>query len=223
MKFFVDTANVQELKQAAAWGMLDGVTTNPTLVAKEGRDFHEALREICGLTSGPVSAEVVGTTADAMVKEAQPLARIAGNVIIKVPLTPQGLSACQRLRKGGTQVNVTLCFSPLQALLAAKSGASYISPFVGRLDDIGQDGMELIRQIKLIYQNYRFQTQILVASIRHPIHVLQAAAIGADVVTMPFKVLEMIYQHPLTEIGIQKFAEDHRKIPQIQAIGTGRG
>jgi transaldolase len=212
MKFFIDTANIQEIRDAARLGILDGVTTNPSLVAKEGRKFEDVIREICDIVDGPISAEVTALDYDGMLAQARPLAKIHKNVTIKVPLTPEGLRACRAIRAEGTAVNVTLCFSPGQALLAAKCGATFISPFVGRLDDISTDGMELIRQIRAIYDNYGFTTQILAASIRHPMHVVDSALAGADVGTMPYKVMLQLYEHPLTEVGLKKFLADWDKL-----------
>jgi len=211
VKIFLDTADIAEIREAASLGILDGVTTNPSLVAKEGRDFFTVLREIVSIVNGPISAEVTATDRDGMLREADALAAIHPNIVIKVPLTLAGLQACKTLRAKDLRVNVTLCFSPSQALLAAKAGASYISPFVGRLDDISQDGMELIGQIRTIYDNYGFETEILAASIRHPLHVVQAALAGADVATMPYKVVTQILHHPLTDIGLEKFLADWRK------------
>jgi transaldolase len=212
MKFFIDTANVKEIREAASLGILDGVTTNPSLVAKEGKDFHTVLREIVSIVDGPISAEVVATDKEEMLVEGRELAQIHSNIVIKVPLTMSGLQACKALRTEGINVNVTLCFSPSQALLAAKAGASYISPFVGRLDDISHDGMELIGQIRTIYDNYGFETEILAASLRHPRHVVESALAGADVVTMPFKVVTQLMKHPLTDIGLEKFMTDCKKL-----------
>jgi len=212
MKFFIDTANIQEIRDAARLGILDGVTTNPSLVAKEGRKFEDVIREICDIVDGPISAEVTALDYEGMLSQARPLAKIHKNVTIKVPLTPDGLRACRAIRAEGTTVNVTLCFSPSQALLAAKCGATFISPFVGRLDDVSSEGMELIRQIRAIYDNYGFTTQILAASIRHPMHVVDAALAGADVGTMPYKVMLQLYEHPLTEIGLKKFLADWDKL-----------
>ena len=212
MKFFIDTANIDEIRDAARLGILDGVTTNPSLVAKEGRKFEDVIAEICTIVDGPISAEVTALEYDGMMAQAHPLAKIHKNVTIKVPLTKDGLRACKTLRGEGTQVNVTLCFSPSQALLAAKCGATFISPFVGRLDDVSQDGVELIRQIRAIYDNYGFTTQILAASIRHPMHVVDCALAGADVGTMPYKVMTQLYEHPLTDIGLKKFLEDWGKL-----------
>ena len=208
MKFFIDTANVDEIREAASLGILDGVTTNPSLVAKEGRDFHKVLREIVSIVNGPISAEVTATDRDGMLEQGRELAKIHPNITIKVPLTKAGLQACKTLRSENVQVNVTLCFSPAQALLAAKAEATFISPFIGRLDDISHEGMDLIRQIRAIYDNYGFETQILAASIRHPLHVLDAALAGADVATMPYKVVMQLLKHPLTDVGLEKFLAD---------------
>jgi len=214
MKFFIDTANVDEIREAASLGVLDGVTTNPSLVAKEGKDFHSVLREIVSIVNGPISAEVTATDRDRMVEQGHELSKIHPNIVVKVPLTLTGLQACKQLRGDNIRVNVTLCFSPSQALMAAKAGATYVSPFVGRLDDISHEGMELIRQIRLIYDNYDFDTQILAASIRHPLHVVEAALAGADVATIPFKVVQQILKHPLTESGQEKFLADWQKLQQ---------
>lgn len=211
MKFFVDSANLDEIRKAADMGMLDGITTNPTLIAKEGKSFHQHIAAICEIVSGPVSAEVTALDCEGMLKEGRTLAKIAPNVTVKVPLTPDGLRACRVLSDEGTMVNVTLCFSAAQAILAAKAGATFISPFVGRLDDVGEHGMELISEILDIYSNYDWDTEVLVASVRHPTHVLEAARMGADVVTIPFKVLEQMYKHPLTNIGLNQFLEDWKK------------
>jgi len=208
MKFFADTAEIDEIKDLAATGLLDGVTTNPSLIAKSGRDFMEVTKEICGLTDGPVSAEVVALDHATMMKEAEVLRKIADNVCIKVPLTVDGLKTCKALTSDGTMVNVTLCFSANQALLAAKAGASFISPFVGRHDDNGTDGMDLIRDIRLIYDNYLYDTEILVASVRHVTHVLESARIGADVMTAPPKVILGLFKHVLTDKGIEGFLAD---------------
>jgi transaldolase len=212
MKFFIDTANVKEIREAASLGVLDGVTTNPSLVAKEGRDFIEVLKEITTIVDGPISAEVVATDFEGMMKEGEALAKIHPNIVIKVPLIKAGLQACKALRAKGIGVNVTLCFSANQALLAAKAGATYISPFVGRVDDVGQVGMELIQQIRTIYDNYGFDTQILVASVRHPVHVLEAALMGADVATIPYKVIDQLIKHPLTDVGLTNFLKDWEKL-----------
>ena len=215
MKFFVDTADVAEIKELAATGLLDGVTTNPTLVAKSGRNFKEVVAEICELVPGPVSAEVAATDLEGMLREGRALAKIAGNVAVKVPLTWEGLKACKALTAEGTMVNVTLCFSANQALLAAKAGATFISPFVGRLDDAGADGMELVREIRTIYDNYSdLGTQILAASLRNVLHVKQAAMIGADVATLPPAVLRALVSHPLTDKGLEQFLADWRKTGQ---------
>jgi transaldolase len=212
MKFFIDTANVDEIREAASLGVLDGVTTNPSLVAKEGRDFQAVLREIVSLVNGPISAEVTATDRDGMLAQGRELAKIHPNIVIKVPLTKEGLQACKTFRSEDIKVNVTLCFSPSQALLAAKADATYISPFVGRLDDISHEGMDLIRQIRAIYDNYGYETQILAASIRHPVHVVESALAGADVATMPFKVVMQLLKHPLTDIGLEKFLADWKKV-----------
>ena len=215
MKFFVDTADIKEIRDLAATGMLDGVTTNPSLVAKSGRDFFEVLKEICSVTDGPVSAEVTATDVDGMIKEGEKLAKIAKNITIKVPLTWDGLKACKHFTSKGTMVNVTLCFSAAQALLAAKAGATFISPFVGRLDDIGQDGMQLIDDICQIYSQYDyFKTQVLVASIRNPVHIIDAAKMGAHVATIPPNVLKSLINHPLTDKGLATFLADWQKTGQ---------
>ena len=211
MKIFLDTANVAEIKEAASLGVLDGITTNPSLVAKESRDFKELLKEICSIVGGPVSAEVVATDATGMMREGRELAKVADNIVVKVPLIAEGLKAVKCLKSEGIRTNVTLCFSPNQALLAAKAGAYIVSPFVGRLDDISISGMDLIRQILTIYRNYGFETQVLVASIRHPIHVVEAAEMGAHIGTMPYKVFEQLVRHPLTDIGLEKFLSDWKK------------
>jgi transaldolase len=208
MKFFLDTANVKEIQEAASLGLLDGVTTNPSLVAKEGRSFKEMLIEICNIVDGPISAEVVSLEADAMVKEGKELAKIHKNIVVKVPLIAEGLKATKRLAAEGIKVNVTLCFSPTQALLAAKAGAWCVSPFIGRLDDISSNGMELIRQILTIYRNYDYKTQVLVASVRHPQHVVEAALVGGHICTMPFSIFQQMVKHPLTDIGLKKFLAD---------------
>jgi transaldolase len=208
MKFFADTAEIAEIRELADTGLLDGVTTNPSLVHKSGRNFLEVVSEIASIVSGPVSAEVVALDYDGMLREAEVLRKIADNVAVKVPLTPAGLKACKTLTSDGTMVNVTLCFSAPQALLAAKAGATFISPFVGRHDDVGFDGMQLIADIRLIYDNYDFGTQILVASVRHPLHVLEAAKIGAEVMTAPPKIIWQLFKHPLTDAGIASFLKD---------------
>jgi len=208
MKFYLDTASVKEIQEAASLGLLDGVTTNPSLVAKEGRVFREVLVEICNIVDGPISAEVVSIEADAMVKEGRELAKIHKNIVVKVPLIAEGLKATKRLAAEGIRVNVTLCFSPTQALLAAKAGAWCVSPFIGRLDDISSNGMELIRQILTIYKNYDFKTYVLVASVRHPQHVVEAALAGGHICTMPFTIFQQMVKHPLTDIGLKKFLAD---------------
>jgi transaldolase len=208
MKFFLDTANIKEIQEAASLGLLDGVTTNPSLVAKEGRIFKEMLIEICNIVDGPISAEVVSLEANAMVKEGKELAKIHKNIVVKVPLIAEGLKATKRLAAEGIKVNVTLCFSPTQALLAAKAGAWCVSPFIGRLDDISSNGMELIRQILTIYRNYDYKTLVLVASVRHPQHVVEAALAGGHICTMPFSVFQQMVKHPLTDSGLKKFLAD---------------
>ncbi|WP_022847277.1 MULTISPECIES: fructose-6-phosphate aldolase [unclassified Desulfurobacterium] len=218
MKFFIDTADVKEIKEAVELGLIDGVTTNPTLISKTGRPFREVAREILELVDGPVSLEVVSLDSKGMIDEARQLAKLGDNVVIKIPMTTEGLKAVKVLSEEGIKTNVTLVFSPLQALLAAKAGATYVSPFVGRLDDIGHDGMELISQIVEIYGNYGFTTEIIVASIRHPKHVLEAALIGADIATIPFKVIAQLAKHPLTDIGIERFLEDWAKVPDRESI-----
>jgi len=212
MKFFIDTANIEEIKEAASFGMVDGVTTNPSLVAKEGKDFKQLLNEIVEVVDGPISAEVVSTDYAGMMKEARELAAIHKNIVVKIPLIKEGLKAVKSLTEEGIKTNVTLCFSPSQALMAAKAGATYISPFVGRLDDISHDGMQLIEQIIQIYDNYGFETEVLVASVRHPMHVVQAAMMGADVATIPFGVIDKLFNHPLTNKGLDKFLSDWKKL-----------
>jgi transaldolase len=213
MKFFLDTGSVEEIRVAADSGYLDGVTTNPTLIAKEGRkDFHAVMKEICTLVDGPVNAEVTAQDKDGMLREAMELKEIAPNIVIKIPLISEGLKAVKALSAQKVHTNVTLCFSPLQALLAAKVGATYVSPFIGRLDDISSVGMDLIRQIREIYDNYGYQTQILTASIRHPVHVLEAALVGSDVATMPTKIFQQMVKHPLTDIGNERFLADWKKL-----------
>ncbi|MGA8892467.1 MAG: fructose-6-phosphate aldolase [Anaeromyxobacteraceae bacterium] len=216
MKFFIDTADVAEIKKALDLGLCDGVTTNPSLVAKTGRSFEDVLKEIVSIVQGPVSAEVTAVDFDGMMKEAHVYAKFAPNVVIKVPLILEGLKAVKALTAEGIRTNVTLCFSANQALLAAKAGATYVSPFVGRLDDISEDGMALIAQILEIYRNYDFGTQVLVASVRNPLHVVQAARMGADVATLPFSVLAQLAQHPLTDIGLKKFLADWEKVPKAR-------
>ena len=219
MKFFLDTANLDELRKGAAWGILDGVTTNPTLIAKEGRPIEERIREICEIVDGDISAEVVSTDAKEMIREGKELARIHKNVVVKAPLTRDGITATSALSSEGIRVNVTLCFSPAQALLAAKAGAYIVSPFVGRLDDIGHIGMDLIRSIELIYSNYGFKTQILAASLRSTTHIIEAAEAGAHIATMPFKVLDMLFNHPLTDKGLEQFLKDWAKVFQEAPAG----
>lgn len=214
MKIFIDTANISEIKEANSWGVLDGVTTNPSLVAKEGKDFISIIKEITSIVDGPISAEVLSLESKAMVEEARKLSRIHKNIVIKIPLTKDGLKAVKILSGEGIKVNVTLCFSPTQALLAAKAGATYISPFIGRLDDVSHVGMEIVRDIKQIYSNYGIKTEIIVASVRHPLHVLEAAKIGADIATVPFAVLEKLFNHPLTDIGIERFLKDWGRVPK---------
>jgi len=211
MKIFLDTANLDELKKAAAWGIVDGVTTNPSLIAKEGIKIEEQIARICDIIDGDISAEVISTEAIKMIEEGRGLAKIHKNVVVKVPLTRDGIQACSALSKEGIRLNVTLCFSPAQALLAAKAGAYIVSPFVGRLDDIAQDGMQLIQSICNIYGNYGYTTQVLAASLRGPLHVAQAAEIGADIGTLPFKVLDMMFNHPLTDKGLDIFLKDYAK------------
>jgi transaldolase len=212
MKFFIDTANIGEIKKANELGLLDGVTTNPSLVSKEGREFTDLIKEICGIVKGPVSAEVISTESSGMIKEARELAKLADNIVVKIPLIKEGLKAVKVLSSEGIKTNVTLCFSPVQALMAAKAGADYVSPFVGRLDDISHVGMEMVEQIATIYENYGYTTEIIVASIRNPLHVLDAALIGADIATIPYNVMEQLIRHPLTDIGIEKFLADWKKI-----------
>jgi transaldolase len=214
MKFFIDTADIREIKEAAAMGLVDGVTTNPSLVAKTGRKFRDVLLEICDIVKGPVSAEVVTLTHDEMMKEARELAALRSNIVVKIPLIPEGLRAVRTCANEGIKTNVTLCFSATQALLAAKAGATYISPFVGRLDDVSQDGMELISDIVEIYDNYGYDTEVLVASVRHPLHILASAKLGAHVATAPLSVLLQLSKHPLTDIGLQKFLADWEKVPK---------
>ena len=212
MKFFIDTANINEIKEAASLGILDGVTTNPSLVAKEGKDFRALLDEIIKIVDGPISAEVISTDYDGILKEARDLSSIHKNIVVKIPLIKEGLKAVKTLSEEDIKVNVTLCFSPTQALLAAKAGATYISPFIGRLDDISTSGMDLIAQVVQIFDNYNFETEVLVASVRHPMHVAEAALIGADVCTIPFAVINKLFNHPLTDIGLEKFLSDWKKL-----------
>jgi len=211
MKFFIDTANIDEIREANSMGMVDGVTTNPSLIAKEGRDFEEIIKEICEIVDGPISAEVISLEADGMVKEARHLSAIHENIVIKIPMTVDGLKATRQLTQEGIKTNVTLIFSPLQALMAAKAGATFVSPFVGRLDDLSHEGMLLVEQIAEIYSNYAYDTEIIVASIRNPLHVLDAALVGADISTIPFCVLSKLAAHPLTDKGIKAFMDDWNK------------
>ncbi|MCX8174076.1 MAG: fructose-6-phosphate aldolase [Thermoplasmata archaeon] len=214
MKIFLDTANVKEIREANSWGIIDGVTTNPSLIAKEGRDFREVVEEITQIVDGPISAEVVSMNAEGMIAEGRELAKIHKNINIKIPMCVEGLKATKALAREGIKVNMTLVFSPNQALLAAKAGAAFVSPFVGRLDDVGHEGMQIIPDIVEIYRNYNFKTEIIVASVRHPIHVHQAALAGAHIATVPFSVLEKMVKHPLTDIGIDRFLKDWEKVPK---------
>ncbi|MDK2886500.1 MAG: transaldolase [Thermosipho sp. (in: thermotogales)] len=211
MKIFLDTANIEQIKKGVEWGIVDGVTTNPTLISKEGKPFEETIKEICQIVQGPVSAEVISLDWQGMVKEARELSKIDQHVVVKIPMTPDGIKAVKILSSEGIKTNVTLVFSANQALLAAKAGATYVSPFVGRLDDIANDGINLLEEIITIYANYGFETEIIAASIRHPMHVLQAAMIGVDIATVPFNVLEKMFNHSLTDVGIKKFLEDWEK------------
>lgn len=214
MKFFIDTANIKEIKNAWDIGVIDGVTTNPSLISKEGKEPVELLREICGIVNGPVSAEAVSLTADEMVREAESLSRIHHNIVVKIPMIDEGLKAVKRLSAMGIKTNVTLVFSPSQALLAAKAGANYVSPFVGRLDDISHSGMELVGEILEIYENYVFDTEVIVASVRNPLHVVEAAKMGAHIATIPYSVIIQLIRHPLTDIGIERFLKDWEKVPK---------
>ncbi len=214
MKIFIDTADIAEIREAASLGLLDGVTTNPTLVATTGRPMRDVLAEICDLVDGPVSGEVLSTSHDEMLEEAHELAAIAPNIVVKIPLIAEGLRVVKELTAEGIRTNVTLCFSPIQALLAAKAGATYISPFVGRLDDVGHDGMDTVAQILEIYNNYEIDTEVLVASVRSPVHVLEALRLGADVATIPLKIIHQLIKHPLTDVGLKRFLEDAAKIPK---------
>jgi len=211
MKFFIDTANIDEIKEAHSMGMVDGVTTNPSLIAKEGRDFEEIIKDICEVVDGPISAEVISLEAEGMVKEARHLSSLHDNIVVKIPMTVDGLKATRKLSNEGIKTNVTLIFSPLQALMAAKAGASYASPFVGRLDDISHEGLLLVEQMVEIYSNYGFETEIIVASVRNPLHVLESALMGAHIATIPFKVLDKLAAHPLTDKGIKAFLDDWNK------------
>ncbi|MCE1226457.1 MAG: fructose-6-phosphate aldolase [Geobacteraceae bacterium] len=214
MKFFIDTADVNEIREAHTLGLVDGVTTNPSLIAKSGRKFKDVIKEIAAIVDGPISAEVISLDAEGMVKEAKDLVKIHKNIVIKLPMTPEGLKACKSLTAKGIKTNVTLIFTPMQALLAAKAGATYVSPFVGRLDDISQDGMGIIEEIRTIFDNYGYTSEIIVASIRNPIHVLNSALIGADICTIPYSVMLQLSKHPLTDAGIKKFLEDWEKVPK---------
>ena len=216
MKIYIDTANIEQIKKGVSWGLVDGVTTNPTLVAKEGKEFRGLVEEICKIVDGPISTEVISSLSTDMVKEAEELAKIHKNIVIKVPVCPEGLKATKILSEKGIKTNVTLVFSPNQALLAAKAGATYVSPFIGRLDDIGQDGMAVVRDIMQIYRNYNFGTQVIVASVRHPVHVYQSAMAGAHIATVPYNVLEQLFKHPLTDIGMERFLRDWEKVPKKQ-------
>lgn len=214
MKIFLDTANIEQIREAASWGILDGVTTNPTLVSKEGKKFRSLVKEICGIVDGPISAEVMSTNSDGMVKEAEELAKLHKNIVIKIPMCKEGLKATKVLKKKGIKVNMTLIFNVNQAVLAAKAGATYVSPFIGRLDDISHIGMDKVKDIVTAYKNYGFETKVIVASVRNPLHVRDAALAGADIVTVPFSVLEQMVRHPLTEIGIERFLKDWEKVPK---------
>jgi len=214
MNFFIDTGNIDEIKEGLELGMVDGVTTNPSLVAKENKDFDTVVREILEIVDGPVSLEVISEDADGMVAEGEKLAKLAENVVVKIPMTTEGLKATRRLSGLGISVNQTLIFSPVQALLAAKAGADYVSPFIGRLDDISHNGMELVEQILTIFDNYEFDCEVIVASVRHPLHVLDAALLGADIATIPFKVIKQLAGHPLTDVGLKRFLDDWRKVPK---------
>ncbi|HCE69139.1 MAG: fructose-6-phosphate aldolase [Pseudomonadota bacterium] len=214
MKFFIDTADVKEIREAHALGLVDGVTTNPSLIAKSGRKFKDVIKEIVSIVDGPISAEVISLDAPGMIKEAKELVKIHKNIVIKLPMTPEGLKACKALTDKGIKTNVTLIFTPMQALLAAKAGASYVSPFVGRLDDISQDGMGIIEEIRTIFDNYGYMAEIIVASVRNPIHVLNSALIGADIATIPYSVMIQLAKHPLTDAGIEKFLKDWESVPK---------
>jgi transaldolase len=213
MQFFLDTGNIDEIKQALDWGILDGVTTNPTLISKTGRSFMEVAKEIVKLVDGPVSLETVSLNAEGMIKEGRMLAELGDNVVVKIPMTPEGVKAIQVLESDGIPVNVTLIFSPAQALIAAKAGATFVSPFIGRIDDVSGEGMKLIREVKTIFDNYDIDTEIIVASVRHPMHVVEAALIGADICTMPFEVMKKLFNHPLTDKGLEQFLKDWEKVP----------
>ena len=214
MKFFIDTGDVGEIREAHAMGLVDGVTTNPSLIAKSGRKYRDVVVEICEIINGPISAEVLSTTYDEMMVEAREWHKVHKNIVVKLPLTQDGLKGVRTCAQEGIRVNVTLCFSPNQALLAAKAGASYISPFIGRLDDVSETGMDLIEKIVTIYNNYNYETEVLVASVRNPTHVVDAAMLGADICTIPFSVMQQLVKHPLTDVGLKKFVEDAKKIPK---------
>jgi len=215
MKFFIDTANPGEIRKAFEMGVIDGVTTNPTLISKENKDFKSLVHEICEIIQDlPISLEVLGLTSSEMIEEARNLAKIGENIVVKIPMTAEGLKAIKRLIPEGIKTNTTLVFSPTQALLAAKAGTTYVSPFIGRLDDISQTGMELVEQILTIFDNYEYESQVIVSSVRHPVHVLEAALVGADVATIPYKVIEQLVRHPLTDMGIERFLEDWKKVPK---------
>ncbi|HXE96574.1 MAG TPA: fructose-6-phosphate aldolase [Dongiaceae bacterium] len=214
MKFFIDTADVKEIREAHALGLVDGVTTNPSLIAKSGRKFKDVIKEIVSIVDGPISAEVISLDAPGMIKEGKELAKIHNNIVVKLPMTPEGLKACHALTAKGIKTNVTLIFTPMQALLAAKAGATYVSPFVGRLDDISQDGMGIIEEIRTIFDNYGYMAEIIVASVRNPIHVLNSALIGADIATIPYSVMIQLAKHPLTDAGIEKFLKDWESVPE---------
>ncbi len=220
MQFFLDTASIEEIREAASWGILDGITTNPSLVSKEKKSFSDLIAEICSIVDGPVSAEVVSILAEEMIVEGRKLSKIHRNVVVKIPLIVEGLKAVCQLTRENIKTNVTLCFSATQALLAAKAGAAYISPFIGRLDDISHEGMDIIRDIRIIYDNYKYPTKILTASARHPLHVLEAAKLGSDVITMPFKVLQQLVKHPLTDMGLEKFLADWKSSSQGKLTET---
>ncbi|UCE75160.1 MAG: fructose-6-phosphate aldolase [Methanomassiliicoccales archaeon] len=216
MKIFLDTANVEHIKEASSWGIIDGVTTNPTLIAREGRNFEDVVKEICSIVDGPISAEVVSMKSDEMVEEAKGLAQIHKNIVIKVPIMPEGLKTMKRLKELDIKTNATLIFSPNQALLAAKVGATYVSPFIGRLDDIGHIGMDIIRDIMIIFENYKFESEVIVASIRNPIHVIDAAIAGAHIATVPYDTLRKMVKHSLTDVGIERFLSDWEKVPKVK-------
>jgi transaldolase len=214
MKIFLDTANIEHIRLAASWGVIDGVTTNPTLLAKEGKKFEPTVKEICSIVDGPISAEAISEDSEGMVREARELSKIHKNIVVKIPMTPEGLKAVRILGKEGVNTNMTLVFSANQAILAAKAGATYVSPFIGRLDDAGNEGMQIIEEIMDIYDNYGFETEVIVASIRHPVHVVQAARLGAHIATVPFNVLEKMVKHPLTTAGIKRFLDDWKSVPK---------